>query len=168
MKTILSRLKTLIENNKNAGETLEYVKSVEIIHPEIDLTVHSLAQFPRVTFVPVSTTEEWTASQTKQAVNIVNAYLMLRYFQRETSIMGDSSRPSGHGKGIIDFVADFLDVTRGHLLGTGGEHYLDKPLDIQNVDYVVETLGENTHLLIAQITMQCTRIFRQTTIETNV
>lgn len=168
MKTILSRLKDLINTQNNAGNTLDYVRSFEVVHPDLDLTVTSLATLPRIVFVPVSTSEDWVASQEKQAVNVVNAYLMLRYNQRESSIMGDSTRPGGQGKGIVDFVADFMSVVRGHRLAVGGTNYLNKPLDVTGVEYVIETVGENAHILVAQITMLCQRVFLQTSLPGDV
>lgn len=168
MKTILARLKTLIQDSKIEGATLSYVKSVEVVHPEIGLTVHSLATFPRIVFTPGSTSEEWVASQEKQATHLLTGYLMLQYFQRESSIMGDPVRPSGQGKGILDFTIDFLDVVRGHRLAVDGVRYLDKPLDILAVEYIREDLGENAYLLVAAVQMQCTRLFLQTSLPGNV
>lgn len=169
MQTILTRLKTLIQDNMVPVDTatLGYVKSAEVVHPEIDITTTSFANLPRIVFTPIATSETWVASQTKEATNRVYAYLMLRYNQRETSIISDSTRPSGQGKGIINFVTDFLTVIRGHRLAVGGTNYLDKPLDIQNIDYIVERLGDAS-LLIAQIEMFCVRLFRQVTLPTNI
>lgn len=161
MKTILSRLKTLIENNNNSGGTLEYVRAVEVVHPDLDETVFSVAMLPKIVFTPQSTAEQWIASGKKEAVNTVLAYLILRYHQRESSIMGDSTRSGGQGKGIVDFTLDFLSVVRGHRLSTGGSVYLDRPLDVTNVDYMAENLGENGNFLVAVITMLCARTFDQ-------
>ncbi len=157
MKTILTRLKTLINNNNNDGGTLSYVKSVEVVHPELDLTLTPFPALPRVTFVGENTREEWVA-QRKELTNTVTAYLMLRYMQRETSILGDSSRAGGQGKGILDFVNDFLTVVRGHRLEQGDDIYLSKPLDIINIEYIRESLDGNAHLLIAAITMECVHL----------
>ena len=168
MKTILTRLKTLVDNSNNSGNILEYVKSFEVIHPELDLTVNSVAAFPKIAFVPVSTIEEWVASQRKQASNIVIAYLMLRYHAREASILGDSMRPGGHGKGILDFVADFISVVRGHRLSLAGETYLDKPLDITNVEYMREEIAGGAHMLVAAVTMECTRLLTQSSLPGDV
>ena len=169
MKTILARLKTLVTNNRDPGDALEYVRAVEVVHPDLDQTVFSVATLPKIVFVPESTTESWAASGKKNSSNIVVAYLILRYHQRESSILGDSSRPGvGQGKGIVDFVTDFLSVVRGHRLSTGGSIYLDKPLDITGVDYIAENLGENGQFLIASVTMQCDRLFDQTTLPGNV
>jgi len=161
LKTILGRLKTLITNNRDPGDTLAYVRAVEVVHPDLDQTVFSVANLPKVVFVPESVSEAWTASGKKEARNIVSAFLILRYHQRETSIIGDSSRPGGEGKGIVDFVEDFLSVVRGQRLSTGGSVYLDRPLDIESVDYIAENLGENGSFLIAQVTMRCDRLFDQ-------
>lgn len=167
MKTILSRLKTLVQHEMVEGGTLSYVKSVEIVHPEL-LEVHSNAVIPKIVFTPSSTSESWVASQKKEATNTVLAYLVLRYAQRETSIMGDATRAGGHGKGIMDFVSDFLSVVRGHRLSVDGTIYLDKPLDISTINYIREDLGENAHLLVAEITMQCTYQFLQTDLPGNI
>lgn len=168
MKTILSRMKTLIDNNNNDGGTLSYVKHFEVIHPEVGLTVISLASLPAILLVPVSASEVWIASKQKENINIVYSYLVLSYHQRESSIMGDSTRPAGQGKGILDFISDFLSVFRGHMLGTDGVAYLSKPLDILNIDQFADTLGENAQILVAQVQMECRRLFLQTTISTNV
>lgn len=168
MKTILTRLKTLINDNNNSGGTLEYVKSFEVVHPELDLTVHSVSAFPRIVFVPISTVESWVGSQRKQAVNTVIAYLMLRYHTREANIIGDATRPGGQGKGILDFVADYLSVVRGHRLAVDDNIYLDKPLDILNVEYIREDISESAHLLVAAVTMECSRLFTQQTLPGNV
>lgn len=164
MKTILSRMKTLIVNNKVAGSALFYVRHVEIIHPELGMTVISTATLPSIFLTPVSTTEVWTTTQRKEAVSQVIAYLILSYHQRETSIMGDSSRPGGHGKGITDFVIDFLDVFRGHRLAVDGTNYLDKPLDIRNINYIREDLGDNAHIIVAEISMEASRLFLQSSL----
>ena len=168
MKTILTRLKTLITNNRDPGDTLSYVRAVEVVHPDLDETVFSIANLPKIVFVPEGTVEAWTASGKKEAQNTVAAYLIMRYHQRETSIIGDSARPGGQGKGIVDFAEDFLSVVRGHRLSTGGSVYLDRPLDINAVDYIAENLGENGHFLIAQVTMRCDRLFDQATLPGNI
>ncbi len=172
MKTILTRMKTLVQNNSQiagaATTTLAYVRAVEVVHPDLDDTVFSVATLPKIVLVPVSTSESWQASGKKEAVNTVVAYLILSYHQRETSIMGDATRPAGHGKGIVDFVTDFLSVFRGHRLSTDGSIYLDKPIDISSVDYIAENLGENGHFIIAQVTMECVRLFDQATLPGNV
>lgn len=168
MKTVLSRLKTLIENEKVEGGTLSYVKHVEIVHPEIALTTLSVANVPMVLLTPVSTREEWVASGQKDSINVVEAHIVLLYRQRETSIMGDALRPGGQGKGIIDIVEDLLSIVRGHRLSTDGSPYLSKPLDIGGVDYVREEWTDDGHLLVATITMECIFQFDQTTDPGNV
>ena len=161
-------MKSVVDSNNNSGGTLSYVKSFEIIHPELSFTLTTVSTLPRIVFTPVSTSEEWVASQRKQQTHSVYAYLMLMYHQRESSIIGDPSRPDGHGKGILDFANDFLTVFRGHRLSIDDVNYLDKPLDISNVDYIVETLGENAHLLIAQISITATKLILQDTLPGNV
>jgi len=155
-------------DNMVAGATLSYVKHTEVVHPELGLTMISMATLPAVLIVPIGTSEAWIASQKKEAINTVNAYLVLSYNQRESSIMGDSSRPDGHGKGIMDFANDFLSVVRGHFLGTGDVDYLSKPLDIVNIDYFADTLGENAHVLVAQFLLEARRQFLQTSLPVNV
>ena len=165
MKTILTRMKTLVDNNNNSGGTLFYVQATEVVHPDLDDTVFSVARLPKIVFTPVSTSESWIASGRKEAINIVVAYLILRYHQRESSILGDSTRSGGQGKGIIDFVTDFLTVFRGHRLSqSGGDPYLDKPLDITGIDYFAQNLGENGNFLVAGVTMECSRLFTQSSL----
>jgi len=166
MKTTVTRLKTLIQNNNQSGQTLSYVKYVEIIHPDILIPNISLTLLPSIFFTPISTEEEWVASQEKQATHIVKAYLVMRYNQRELSIIGDATRTQGQG--MLDFVNDFLSVVRGTRLAVNDTQYLDKPLEIQNVDYIREDLGENSFLIIADITMLCVRIFLQTSLPGNI
>ena len=168
MKTILTRCKTLVSNNAVAGGTLQYVKDTEVIHPEIALTAITIASLPKICFVPVSTVEEWVASGRKQATNIVDAHLILMYHQRESSIMGDSSRPNGQGAGIVDFVADFISVFRGTRFSTGGSEYLSKPLDINGVEYTVQDLEETGQLLLATVTMECVKLLDQFTLPGNI
>lgn len=168
MKTLLTRMKTLVENNSGSGQTLSYVKGVEVIYPDLNQTVLSIGSFPKVNLVAVSTTEEWVSTQRKQATHVVLAYLTMIYLQRESYFLGDASRPGGHGKGIIDFIDDFSTVFRGHRLSVNDEVYLDKPLDIVNINYAVEEYAENARLGVARITMQCTRLFNQTSLPGNV
>ena len=168
MKTILTRCKTLVLDNNTSGLTLEYVKSVEVVHPDLELNYITIASIPKILFHPLSTNEKWVATGRKEAIHLVMASLMVEYRQRETSIIGDTSRPSGQGKGIVDFVIDFLSVFRGHRLSTGGSPYLDRPLDIENIDYVAYQLTEDQHLLIAQVTMNCSRLFDQATLPGNI
>lgn len=168
MKTILTRMKTLVADNAVADGTLAYVKHHEVIHPELGVTVISKASFPAIFLVPISSTEEWVASQEKEAVHELHAFLIMQYLQREASILGDASRPAGQGKGIVDFALDFVSVFRGHMLGSGGTNYLTAPLDIQAIDYFADNLGENANIMIAQIVMQCRRVFLQTSIPVNV
>jgi hypothetical protein len=86
--------------------------------------------------------------------------------------MGDTSRPAGQGKGILDFVADFISVVRSHRLAVGGTNYLDKPLDINGIDYSVEELqGGSTgdlRLLIASVDIRATRLIEQVSLPGNI
>ena len=168
MKTILTRCKTLVLDNNRVGETLEYVRAAEIVHPDLELSLTTISSIPKIIFHPISTTERWVATGRKEAVHLVMASLILEYRQRESSIIGDATRPSGQGKGIVDFVVDFLSVFRGHRLSTGGSIYLDKPMDIENVDYVAYQLTEEAQLLVAQITLNCSRLFDQATLPGNI
>ncbi len=164
MKTILSRLKTLIQNSSVSTGTLSYVQSVEIVHPTLPETFHSKAKFPKIIFTPESTVETWISTQEKESVNIVNAYILLIYNQREASIMGDTARPGVQGKGIIDILADFLSVVRGHRLSVAGTTYLNKPLDILNVQYMEEQTDDESFFLVASIRMECRFLFLQTSL----
>lgn len=169
MNTILTRLKTLVLDNKNsAGGTLSYIGSVEITHPELILTTVFKPTLPKVCIWPGKTSETWVASQRKQAVNLVSAYLIMLYAQRETSIIGDSTRPGGQGKGITNFVADFISVVRGTRLAVSGQNYLDKPLDISSASYNEPTLSEEGHLLVARVDMMTSRLFTQQTLPGDV
>lgn len=165
-------MKTIIQDNGGGSPggtgSLSYVLHTEILHPDLGLTMISKASFPAIFFTPVNTREAWIASQEKEAINVVYAYLMIQYFQRESSIMGDPTRPAGQGKGIIDFVNDFLTVFRGHRLAVAGANYLNKPLDIRNIDYIMTSHGENAKIIVAQINMECRHIFLQTTLPGNI
>jgi len=168
VKTILNRCKTLVNDNKSAGQTLEYVRGVEIVHPDLELTLITIGSLPKILFHPVSTVERWVATGRKESVNIVIASLLLEYRQRESSIVSDPTRPNGQGKGIVEFVGDFLSVFRGHRLSTDGSPYLDKPMDIDNVDYVAYQLSDEAQFLVAQITLNCSRLFDQATLPGNI
>ena len=166
MKTILDRMKTLVNNNKGEGGTLSYVQHVEIIHPDIALLNISRTMFPSIFLIPQSSREEWEASQRKMIQYEVTAYLVMEYNQRELSIMGDSSRADG--RGILDFYNDFATVFRGHRLAVDDTNYLDKPLEFGNVDYVREDLSEDAFAIIAAITIQCTKLILQTSLPGNI
>lgn len=169
MKTILSRMKTLVQDNDDPGSgVLSYVKLVEVIHPDIALTQISNSLLPSIFLTPVNTTEEWQASQRKMHTHTLTAHLILHYNQREQSIMGDPTRPNAEGKGILDFVTDFLSVFRDTRLAVAGVNYLDKPLQPVNIEYVRTDLSENVFLLVAAVTMVCTRLFLQTSLPGNV
>ena len=164
MNTILPRLKTFVENNKASSGALSYISSVEVIHPDLMLTTVFLPTLPKVCFWPVKTSESWIASQKKQAINLVSAYLIMKYLTRETSIIGDSERPAGQGKGITNFVVDFISVVRGTRLAVSGTNYLDKPLDISSVSYTKSEISDDAHILIATVDMVATRLFTQQTL----
>lgn len=168
MKTILTRMKTLVTDNMGSGQTLSYVQQVEIVHPEVDLLTINIQTLPKILIIPGRTNERWVASQQKEATHSVKAYLMILYNLREGSIMGDPSVGGASGVGIVDFVADFLTVFRGHRLASGGVNYLDKPLDISDAEYIMQQIAEDAHILVASITMQLSRLFLQTSLPTNV
>lgn len=168
MKTVLSRMKTLVNNNKGSGQTLSYVKHVEVLHPEIAQTVINASVLPSIFLVPVGSSEEWDATLRKKATHSVRAHLIMSYHQRELSIMGDASRPDAQGKGILDFVSDFSDVFRGHRLAIGGEEYLAEPLDIVDIEYLPGELSDNVFMVVATVTMKCVRLFMQQSLPGNV
>lgn len=164
MKTVLSRLKTLIQNSSISTGTLNYVQSVEIVHPTLPETFHSKAKFPKIIFTPESTIENWISTQEKESINIVNAYILYTYIAREASIMGDTNRPGVQGKGIIDILEDFLSVVRGHRLSVAGTAYLSKPIDILNVQYMEEQTDDDSFFLVASIRLECRFLFLQTSL----
>lgn len=168
MKTILSRLKTLVQDNLGGANTLSYVVSAEIVHPEIDLSKQFIVGLPKVMITPGRTIESWIASQRKESKNTVTAYLLMIYHNRETGIVGDSSRSPNQGKGIVDFVSDFISVVRGHRLSVDGTKYLDRPLDILSVTYNDPVVVGNGHILIASVSMQCNYLFTQQTLPGNI
>lgn len=165
MKTILTRMKTLVTNNKSDGQTLSYVKYVEVIHPEIGLLEMSQSLFPCIFLAPGLSRETWEASQTKLIEHEVMAYLVMRYNQREQSVIGDATRPQG--KGILDLENDFMTVFRGHRLAVDGNQYLDKPLEIAGIDRAPMELSDG-FVLSSKITMSCTRLFQQVTLPGNI
>lgn len=159
-------MKSLVQNNSGSSQTLSYVRHVEICHPEIALIEISRTMFPSIFLIPVDTSETWQASQEKIQIHNVKAFLMLEYNQRELSIIGDSTRPQGVG--ILDFVRDFFTVFRDHRLAENYVNYLDKPLEITGVDYAREDLSDNAFLIVAEVSMTCTRLFLQTSLPGNV
>ena len=161
MKTILTRMKTLAQDNMASGQTLSYVKNVEIIHPELIFTNISRSIFPMICLTPGFSSEDWESSQRKVFTHQVFAYLLMQYNQRELSIIGDSTRPQG--KGILDFDNDFLSIFRDHRLAVAGELYLDKPIEPISIDHIVEGIGD-AFMLITKIEMKCTRLFLQATL----
>ena len=166
MKTIVTRMKTLVNNNRGEGGTLSYVKHVEIVHPQIALLNISKSLLPSILITPINTNEMWDATQRRIEEHSVRAYLMMMYNQRELSIIGDAARVQG--KGILDFENDFASVFRGHRLAVDGTNYLAKPLDFSNIDYFDDNLSEDVFLLVAEITMLCTRIRMQTALPGNI
>lgn len=164
MNTILTRLKTLVSDNQKSSGALSYIGSVEVTHPNIVLTTVFKPTLPKVCIWPGKTSEAWIASQRKQSINVVSAYLIMMYIQRETSIIGDSTRPAGQGKGITNFVLDFISVVRGTRLAVGGSNYLDKPLDITSAVYSEPSMQDDGHILVARVDMLASRLFTQATL----
>lgn len=165
MKTILSRLKTLVKDNNSPGQTLSYVKFIEIIHPEIALLEISLSVMPSIFLAPGATVETWETTQRKKAEHRIMAYLVMRYNQRELNIIGDSTRPQGQG--ILDFENDFMTVVRGHRLAVDGNLYLDKPLDIEDIDRAPMELADG-FIITSKMTLYCTRLFTQSSLPGNI
>lgn len=159
MKTILQRCQTLVRDNSGPSSALSYVKNTEIVHPDLGMTNITGASIPKIIFTPISTSERWVASGKKEAVNILAAYIILAYSERQSAIIGDSSRPGGQGKGIIDFVNDFLTVFRGQRFSSGGVPYLDKPTDVRSIEYFKTNISDQPDLLVAEVMMECCRLF---------
>lgn len=143
---------------------LSYIQAVEIVHPTLPETFHSKAKFPKIIFTPEVTQEAWISTKEKESVNIVNAYVLYLYNAREASIMGDPNRAGVQGKGLIDILEDFLSVVRGHRLSVGGVAYLNKPLDIMNIQYMEEETDDNVFFIVASIRMECRFLFLQTSL----
>lgn len=167
MKTVLTRLKTLVQDNIVASATMQYVKSVEVVHPQVDLSKQFVSGMPKVLIAPGKTSEGWVATKKKESRNVVNAYMLMMYHTRETGIIGDPTR-GDQGKGIVDFVEDFISVVRGHQLSLNGVKYLDRPLDILGVVYNDPIVMNNGHLLLASVSMQCNYLFAQASLPGNV
>lgn len=159
MKTILQRCQTLVADNSGPNAALSYVKNTEIVHPDLGMTNITGASIPKIIFTPMLSVERWVASGKKEAMNTVAAYIILAYSERQSSIMGDSTRPAGQGKGIIDFVNDFMTVFRGQRFSVGGTPYLSKPLDIRSIEYFKPNLSDQPDLILAEIIMECPRLF---------
>lgn len=161
-------MKTVVQSNNSPGETLSYVKFTEVTPPSISLLNINRSVFPSIFFFPNSTSETWETTRKKVITHSVGAHLVMEYNQRELSIIGDSTRGSNFGKGILDFSEDFITVFRGHRLAVDGQEYLDKPLEIMNVDYFREEMSDEAFFIIATITMQCTRLFLQNELPGNI
>ena len=167
MKTILTRMKTLVENNNQPGQTLEYVKLVEVIHPEIGIIDINQSVMPSIFLAPGRTVESWEASQRKKAEHRIQASLVMYYTQRELNIIGDATRGL-NGKGLLDFENDFMTVFRGHRLAVDGVEYLDKPLDIEDIDRYPTQVDDNVFLVTSKITLYATRLFLQINLPENI
>ena len=161
-------MKTVVDSNNNPGGTLQYARYSEVTPPDVSLVEVSRSLLPSIFFFPISTSETWETTQRKLITHLVGAHLVMEYNQRELSIIGDASRASTFGKGILDFVEDFLTVFRGHRLAVDGTVYLDKPLEIEEISYFREDLSDEAFFLIATIRMNCTRLFLQTSLPGNI
>lgn len=160
-------MKTVVLNNKNSGQTLAYVKHVEVIHPEIAVIDINQSVCPSIYFAPGSTTESWEASQKKLAEHRIYAYLVMYYTQRELNVIGDESRGL-NGKGLLDLENDFLTVFRGHRLAVDGNNYLDKPLDVEDIDRAPNQIDDNVFLITSKITLFASRLFTQQNLPGNI
>ena len=157
MKTTVSRIKSLVTSKMDSGDTLSYVKSVEVIHPDIVLTSLTIAGMPKVCVYPEESSEKWIATKRKEEVNMVGLYAILSFHTRETSIIGDATR-----KGILDFVEDLKGVLRGDRLQLGGTPYLSFPIEVESTEFADPVAHQNAHLLVAKIMLRCARIITVT------
>lgn len=155
MKTILQRCKTLVKDNPD----ILNVKNTEIVHPDLAMTNITGAALPKIVFTPINTTERWVASGKKEAINTIAVYVILEYHMREASIMGDPNRPGGQGKGIIDFTLDLVSILRGQRFSLNGVLYLDKPTDIKSIDYFKTNLSDQPEMMVAEVIIECSRLF---------
>lgn len=166
MNTILPRLKTLVQDNAGVGQTLYYVnpKFVEVVHPEVILSLITRDSLPKICIAPDTTDQEkWVATGRKSQQSLVNAYLMMSYMAREVSLLGDSSRPGAQGVGMIQFVTDFMGVVRNTRLAVAGAIYLEKPLEIGRIKYIVQPgMSDDAQMLIANVQLFCSRLITLT------
>lgn len=140
------------------GESLSYVKSTEIIHPDVVLTSITIASMPKVCIYPEESSERWIATKRKEEINMVGVYAIIQYHIRENSLIGDSTRPGGSGKGILDFVEDLKGILRGDRLQLGGTPYLSFPIEVESTEFADPVAHQNAHLLVAKILLRCARI----------
>lgn len=155
MKTILQRCKTLVKDNPD----ILNVKSTEIVHPDLAMTNITGASLPKIVFTPINTTERWVASGKKESINTIAVYVILEYHMREASIMGDPNRAAGQGKGIIDYTLDLVGLIRGQRFSINGVLYLSKPTDIKSIDYFKTNLSEQPEMMVAEVIIECSRLF---------
>ena len=106
MKTLLSRMKTAVQENATLAD---YVKttSVETVSPGI-LPELSQDNIPYIGLAPVNSPESWISSARKEVVHTVDAYLVQWYPVQETAIIG-----ADDVKGILDLIIDFKAAVRG-------------------------------------------------------
>ena len=148
MKTLLTRMKTVVQDNAN----LDYVKEVRIVAPK---TLPPLSQdnIPFIGLAPMNSPEIWVA-QKKEVTHTIEAYLVIWYPVAEYSIIG-----SDDYKGILDLETDFKNAVRNNFFASGGTNYLSKPTNIISVDRITEPYGDDFYLLIATVTLECIRLF---------
>lgn len=151
MRTTINRLKSLL----SSSATLSYIKKFEIVSPKL-LPDISSSLVPYIGIAPVNTTESWVA-QRKQAINNVDVYVVTYLQVPEAAIVGDSVK-----KGLLEAVEDTLSVVRGSFLPSESVNYLSKPIEVTGVDWISTGYGDNTYLLVANITLQCVRLFNIT------
>lgn len=141
----------------DAGDTLSYVKDVEVVHPDIILTSITQASMPKVCIYPEDASEKWVATKRKEEINLVAVYAILMYHTREVSIIGDAAR-GNQGKGILDFVEDLKGVLRGDRLSLAGTPYLSFPIEVESTEYADPISHLNAHLIVAKLLIRCARM----------
>lgn len=149
MKTLLSRMKTALEDNSTLKA---YVNKVQVVSPKA-LPALSQDTIPFIGLAPMDSPEVWVA-QKKEVTHTVEVYLILWHLIEEDAILGSDNR-----KGILDFVTDFESAVRGSFFASSGANYLSKPTDITSVSYTTEPYGDNYYLIIASISLSCVRLF---------
>jgi len=142
----------------DAGDTLSYVKDVEVVHPEMVLTSITVASLPKVCIYPEDASEKWAATKRKEEINMVAVYAILMYHTREVSIIGDATRSGNAGKGILDFVEDLKGILRGDRLQLASVPYLSFPIEVESTEYADPIVHLNAHLIVAKILLRCARM----------
>jgi len=152
MKTILARMKVAVKEDSTLQSYMN-ARNVKTVAPRT-LPLVGQDNMPFVGLAPMNAPEEWKA-QRKEALNTIEAYLVLLYQVEEDAIIGTDNK-----KGILEFVSDFENVVRGSFWpDADGVAYLSKPTDITNVEFGGEDWGDNYYLIISTITLSCIRLF---------